>query len=285
MPHPKHDPPTARPLSATPHTRRVASACADLDVGLIYTYERDYLNTLLPQLRRSGDTLRLRLILVDNASNDGVEPWRSLFEERAILRNDRRLGYAANLNRILEASNAPYVLLLNTDMEFDPADQCLTEMVRFMESHPECGLSSCGVYHPDGDFAFPARRWQTPRVALARRFGVGSGSERVVDAYLYRDRPPEATFACDWVSGCFMLVRRTAIEQVGPFDTRFGKYFEDVDICQRMQRAGWSVMCHGQARCVHVEQRASRRLFSRDAARHAAAYLRWLWKWRGQRNR
>lgn len=279
MLHVPTNPTNARRPNASFHSApRSGEACADLDLGLIYTYERAYLDKLLPQLRNSGTGLRLRLILVDNASADGVDAWRPLFDQGVVLRNDQRLGYAANLNRILSAATSPYVLLLNSDMEFDPAEQCLAKMVRFMDAHPECGLSSCGIYHADGGFAHPARRWQTPRVVLGRRLGLGRD---VVDRYLYRDQPHDASFACDWVSGCFMLVRRSAIEQVGLFDTRFGKYFEDVDICQRMQQSGWTVMCHGATRCVHFEQRASRRLFSRDAARHAWAYLRWLWKWRG----
>jgi N-acetylglucosaminyl-diphospho-decaprenol L-rhamnosyltransferase len=257
-----------------------AVACADLDLGLIYTYERAYLDTLVPQLQQSADALRLRLILVDNASADGVNSWRGVFGACTVLRNAQRMGYAPNLNLVLEASTAPYVLLLNSDMAFDPAEQCLAKMVRFMDAHPECGLSTCGVYHRDGTYAHPARRWQTPRVVIARRIGRGKESPRVVDEYLYRDRAPTDTFPCDWVSGCFMLVRRAALDDVGPFDTRFGKYFEDVDMCWRMHRAGWSVMHHGATRCVHFEQRASRRLLSRDAARHAFAYARWLWKWR-----
>jgi hypothetical protein len=285
MPQARSNPSVAKSPSAAntgapaPQAHRSAQPRADLDIGLIYTYERAFLDRLLPQLRASGEGLRLRLILVDNASDDGVERWRGVFDGFTTPRNKRRLGYAANLNRILEHATAPYVLLLNSDMEFDAAEQCLDKMVRFMEAHPECGLSSCGVYHPDGKFAYPARRWQTPRVVVARRLGLGAG---VVDHYLYRDRPPRDTFACDWVSGCFMLVRREAMEQIGRFDTRFGKYFEDVDICQRMRLAGWSVMYHGEARCVHFEQRASRQLLSRDAARHAWAYLKWLWKWRAR---
>jgi len=245
MLHAPTNPPNARRPNALPHepsaswsTPRTGEACADLDIGLIYTYERAYLDKLLPQLRDSGSGLRMRLILVENASADGVDAWRPLFEQGVVLRNAQRLGYAANLNRILSAATSPYVLLLNSDMEFDPAEQCLAKMVRFMDAHPECGLSSCGVYHTDGGFAHPARRWQTPRVVLGRRLGLGRA---VVDRYLYRDRPHDASFACDWVSGCFMLVRRAAIEQVGPFDTRFGKYFEDVDICQpaaRLARCG-----------------------------------------------
>ena len=67
------------------------------------------------------------------------------------------------------------------------------------------------------------------------------------------------------------MVRRQAFQQVGLFDESFGKYFEDVDICLRMARAGWRVMYHGGTSCYHIEQRASRRLLSRDAWRHARA--------------
>jgi N-acetylglucosaminyl-diphospho-decaprenol L-rhamnosyltransferase len=260
--------------------RRAAGPCADLDVGLIYTRERAYLDTLVPQLSSSADGRSLRLLLIDNASADGVTPWRNVFDRCLVVRNRQRLGYAANLNLILSASTAPYVLLLNSDMEFDPAEQCLAKMLQFMEQHPRCGLSTCAVYHRNGAYAYPARRWQTPRVVLTRRCGFARHFSYVEDAYLYRERSPLETFPCDWVSGCFMLVRQTAIAEIGPFDTRFGKYFEDVDMCRRMHRAGWEVMHHGATRCVHFEQRASRRLLSRDAARHALAYAKWLWKWR-----
>lgn len=265
------------------HSTRVGDSVADLDLGLIYTYEREFLDGLLPQLRDSAAGLTLRLILIDNASQDGVARWDGVFPRWTTPRNAERMGYAANLNRVLENSTAPYVLLLNTDMAFDPAEQCLAKMVQFMDAHPRCGLATCGIYHRDGAYAYPARRWQTPRVVLARRVGWGGRGEGVIDNYLYRHRAPTDTFPCDWVSGCFLLVRRTAIEEIGLLDTRFGKYFEDVDLCYRMHRAGWDVMHHGAARCVHFEQRASRRLFSRDALRHALAYAKWLWKWRGQR--
>jgi GT2 family glycosyltransferase len=257
-----------------------AQTAAELDVGLIYTYVREYLDALLPQLRDSAQGHRMRLILVDNASTEGVSRWQETFPAETVVRNTERFGYAANLNRILAVSTAPYVVLLNTDMAFDPAEQCLAQMLRFMDEHPHCGLATCGIYHRDGAYAFPARRWQTPSVVFARRWG-GQRADHVIDHYLHRDRAPTETFSCDWVSGCFMLLRRAAIEQVGLFDTRFGKYFEDVDICYRLHRAGWDVMHHGATRCVHFEQRASRKLFSREAARHAWAYLRWLWKWRG----
>lgn len=263
-----------------PHDRPQANP-PDLDIGVIYTYERHFMPRLLDTLARSGEGLSLRLLLVDNASRDeqAMREWRASFPKVHVVENAVRLGYAPNLNRILEASTARYVLLMNTDMYFDPYQQCLAKMARFMDDHPDCGLSICRIYHPDGSYGWPARRFQTLRTIAARRLRVGKLMQAEVDRYLYKDESPFDSFECDWVSGCFLFARREAVRDVGGFDTGFVKYFEDVDFCLRMARAGWKVMFHGGTYCYHCEQRASRKLLTRDAWRHMRSYLRWLAKW------
>ncbi|MCR4412605.1 MAG: glycosyltransferase family 2 protein [Thermoguttaceae bacterium] len=256
-----------------------SSSEPDVDVGIVYTWERQWMPRLLNSLRRSCPGIRARLILVDNDSADGVEPWLGYLPNTLVVRNPRRLQYAANLNRVLRASTARYVLLLNTDMFFDPDEQCVTRMVRFMDSRPLCGVAGCGIYHEDGGYAYPARRFQTLPMIVARRFGLGTWMRRTLDHYLYRDHPVNGTWPCDWLSGCFLMVRREAIDEVGGFDESFVKYFEDVDMCLRMARAGWQVLYHGATYCYHLERRSSRNVFSLDAWRHLRSYLRWHWKW------
>jgi len=250
----------------------------DLDIGVIYTHERELMPRLLDTMSASGEGLRMRLILVDNASS-GVAPWCGHFGETRVLRNARRLSYAANLNRILEASAARYVLMMNTDMYFDPRRQCLRQMVEFMDGAPCCGLAGCRLYHADGSDAHAARRFQTLPLIVARRCGLGRLLRRSVDSHFYAERALHETWPCDWLSGCFLMARREAMAEVGRFDEQYGKYFEDVDICLRMARAGWQVMYHGAASCYHLESRASKKLFSADAWTHFRAYLHWLRKW------
>jgi GT2 family glycosyltransferase len=251
----------------------------DVDIGVIYTHERSFMTPLVSSLAQSGAGVGMRLILVDNASADGVVDWTRIFSETHVVRNSARLGYAANLNRILDASRARYTLLLNTDMYFEPAEQCIAKMVRFMDGHSDCGVSGCRLYHADASYGFPARRFQTPAVIAARRLGMGRILGQTIDSYLYGEKPRDSVFDCDWLSGCFLMVRREAAQEVGRFDERFQKYFEDVDFCLRMARRGWRVMMNGQTWGYHLEQRASRRLFSRDALVHLQSYARWLAKW------
>lgn len=251
----------------------------DVDIGIIYTHERHFMTPLVSSLAQSGQGIAMRLVLVDNASADGVDEWRHAFQKTLVVSNAERLGYAANLNRILEASLARYVLLLNTDMHFDPDEQCVAKMVRFMDKHPDCGVSGCQLYHPDGTYGFPARRFQTPATIAARRLGLGKLLGKTVDSYLYCEKPRETVFDCDWLSGCFLMVRRQALDEVGLLDVQFRKYFEDVDFCLRMARAGWRVMMNGETFGYHLEQRASQNLFSKDAFVHLQSYARWLAKW------
>jgi GT2 family glycosyltransferase len=251
----------------------------DVDVGVVYTGERDLMPRLLSTLAASGRGVCMRLVLVDNSAPDGAEPWQRSIADTVVVHNAQRLGYAANLNRILAVSTARYVLALNTDVYFDPRQQCVARMVQFMDQEPECGISSCGVYHADAAYAYPARRFQSPAVILARRLGFGKLLPGALDRYLYRDMPAGGTWECQWLSGCFLMIRRKAFEDVGYFDEGFTKYFEDVDICYRMARSGWRVMHHGATRCYHLEQRTSRRLWSADAMHHLGSYFRWHWKW------
>lgn len=251
----------------------------DIDLGVIFTHEREFMTPLISSLARSGDAVSKRLILVDNASEGGVAEWSHLVPNTHVLRNSRRLGYAENLNLILEASTARYVLLLNTDMLFDPAEQALTKLVRFMDEHPDCGVSGCRLYHRDGSYAFPARRFQTLATIAARRLGMARFLGETVEQYLYQQHAPTESFECDWLSGCLLMTRREAAVQVGGFDCGFAKYFEDVDFCLRTARAGWKVMMNGGTFAWHWEQRASKNLLSRDAWVHARSYSRWLAKW------
>lgn len=271
------------PLPATlPLTTFVAAKAEppiDLDIGVIYTHERYWLPRLLSSLAQSAGDLNVRVLLVDNVSEGWDDQWARLVKSISILRNENRLGYADNLNRILQASTAPFTLLLNTDMSFDPAEQCLSKMVAFMREHPRCGVAGCRLYHPDGTYGFPARRFQKLSTIAARRTPLAPLMRSTARHYLYCDRPHTDQFACDWLSGCFLLVRREAYAEVGGFDSGFRKYFEDVDFCLRMTCAGWEVMFNGDTYAYHYEQRASKRLLSRDAWQHLQSYARWLKKW------
>jgi len=247
-----------------------------IDVAIVYSGERSWLERLLSSLVAANDTVDLGVQLIRNrAPLDVSELARRYPLPITTINNRRSLGFAENFNQVLRRSKSKYVLVMNTDMYFSPDSQCISRLVSCMDRNPRCGIGGCRVYLPNGQYAFPARRNPTLSMIAARRLPWMPLRENRLRQYLYADHRPQDTFSCDWHSGCFMCVRKAAYRDVGGFDTRYRKYFEDVDLCQRLKLAKWDVMHFGKPLVWHDEQRASRDWLSRDAWLHLRAY--WLW--------
>ncbi len=260
----------------------------DLEIGLVYSGETHLLRPLLRSIGSQRAGPRVRILLVDNGTRRAVGvtgPFRGV---RVLSRPTRR-HYGANMNDVLRQATAPLVLLINTDMLLAPQADCLGRMVQFMKNSPKCGVATCRIIHPDGGEAYAARRYPGWRSILARRapgwldrFSFGRFARwrgRHLRRHLYLDHRPHETFACQWVSGCFMLIRREVIEDIGLFDEAYGRYFQDVDYCLRAWQAGWQVMHYGKTYAHHLERRASQRVWSRAAWEHLRAFVRWQSKW------
>lgn len=239
--------------------------------------EKALLVRLLPALKKSACELNIRAIILDGTPIAKQQNYQ-LGQHVRIIHRKRRAGFAANQNTVIRSTDSEYALALNPDVAFPPGEQVVYRMAAFMHANPDCGVASCRIYHPDGSYAYPARRFPTVRAILARRAPWPYSDEKALDAHLYRDFDSASNFECDWLSGCFLFFRRKAFDQVGGFDEGYRQYFEDVDICARLRRAGWKVMHYGGTWVIHEERRASGRLFTRDAFYHGLSYARWMWK-------
>ncbi|MEK0445241.1 MAG: hypothetical protein RLZZ399_562 [Verrucomicrobiota bacterium] len=191
------------------------------------------------------------LILVDNGSTDGsAQKVRAFWPDAQIVSTGRNLGFTGGNNvGLVEAFRigARYAFLLNNDTTVEA--EALTALVDAAERDPGAGILAPVVHYHDS----PGSIWFSGAVL---RLGRG---EAVHD----HTRQPErsaAPYASPWVSGCAMLVRMVAVDQVGGFDDRFYLTWEDVDWCVRMRSEGWGVFVVPAARIFHKCSRATRRI-------------------------
>jgi GT2 family glycosyltransferase len=194
----------------------------------IATYEgRSLLEIALPSL--AGQSFRdFRVVVVDNASEDDTVDWlRERWPEVEVVVHKRNLGVTASLNTCLRMSPTPLVGLFNNDIELDPS--CLQELVGAMQEHPEAGWACAKLldFHQRDvvDGAGDVFSW----LASAERRGHGQRDRGQYDE-------PRAIFgAC----GAAAVYRRSAVEDVGPFDEDFFAIYEDVDWDLRAHLAGF----------------------------------------------
>jgi len=199
--------------------------------------------------------LEHQAIVVDNASTDGtVAAVRERFPSVELIADHGNRGFAYANNLALDVACGEHVLFLNPDtvVPRDALSACLHEL----ESQPDVGMLGCKLVQPDGSLDHAAKRgFPTPLSSLYHFIGltrVFPRSPRLAQ-YTAGHVDPDQTAQVDAVNGAFMLVRRQALEQVGPMDEEYWLYMEDLDWCYRFWQAGWAVLYWPGATVVHVK--------------------------------
>ena len=219
-------------------------------------------------------------VVVDHGSTDGtLELVRSRFPDATVVEQENR-GLAAGWNRGIDESAGRYVLLLNADAWLLPG--ALETLARYADDHPDAAVVGPRLRNPDGTLQRSVRGFPTLwRLATEYLFlrKLAPRSQALNAFYaggFAHDEPREA----DFLMGACLLVRREAIDAVGPLDESFFLFSEETDWCYRFRRAGWKVLFFPGAEAVHVGGAAHGGRFFRE---QVLGHLRFLAKHRGER--
>ena len=225
-----------------------------LDVIIVNYNSTPQLLQCVSSLLSASVGISLNIHVQDNASQKGdVGVVVRDFPEVLLSRNNRNLGFAKAVNRAIRNGTAPYVLILNPDTLVLPG--LLSATLGYMENHPEVGVLGPRILDSDGVVQGSARSFPNLLTALFGRKSILSKimphnpitRENILTVQSDGMNPMEV----DWVSGACMLVRRDAIDGVGPLDERFFMYWEDADWCRQMWRKGWKVIYFPEASMIH----------------------------------
>jgi GT2 family glycosyltransferase len=185
--------------------------------------------------------------------------------------NDRALGFAANANKGIAATSAPFVVVANPDTE--PRPDAVGLLVEFADGHPRAGVVGPQLLFPDGRWQPSRRSFPTVGGTIVRRTPLRRilhPETRQVDHYLLEDRPTEPVRS-DWMLAAFLLLRREMLDELGGFDEGYRLYGEDIDLCYRAAKAGWERWYVPQASVDHAHAAVTdRRILTRQT----------LWHWR-----
>ena len=254
----------------------MVSCC--IDIIIISWNSRDDIRVCLSSLGSLPPTWQLWV--VDNASTDGtIEAVRAEYPWARMIANTENLGFARANNEVISRTGSDYVLLLNPDTELSA--ETVTAALHEIEQRPHVGVLGVQLRNTDGSLQPSCFRFPTPWLSFVESTGIHRFLPRAWRAsHLlsgYWDHAESR--AVDWVMGAFMLVRREAIEQVGPLPEEYFIFGEDMDWCYRMWRGGFQVWYTSSVSIVHHCNRSAGQLSSswRADRTHRATYEFCLW--------
>ena len=191
-------------------------------------------------------------VVVDNGSSDGtVDFVRERFPEVVVVEQENR-GLAAGWNAGVARTSGRYVLLLNSDAWLD--EGALDALVAFADAHPDAAVVGPRLRNPDGTLQRSVRGFPTlwrlaTEYLFLRKLAPRS---RLLNAFYAGGFDHGETHDADFLMGAVWLVRRAAIDEVGPADESFFLFSEEVDWAYRFRRAGWRSVFFPGAGATHV---------------------------------
>jgi len=223
-----------------------------LDVVITSYRAKEYLHRCLDSIRRHPPAVPVTVRVIDNASGDGLADMVTTdFSEIDFTANDQNRGFAAATNAGIQAGETEFVLALNPDTRLNPG--VLDRLIEVMDEHPEVGICGPVLVRPNGQLDHAAsRHFPTPLSSLGHFINLSRipGAPKALRDYT---AATDHSGPVDAVNGAFMLIRRSALEDVGLFDEGFWMYMEDLDLCYRMRQAGWLTWFESSASSEHVK--------------------------------
>lgn len=212
----------------------------------------------IESIRRHNIVPDSAIVVVDNGSGDGsASRIAEAFPEIRLLREQENRGFGQGVNLGVAATGDDVVLVLNPDTLF--VDRSVEKAAALLRADPTIGIVGLDLRNPDLTRQFSARRFYSLFDVVLRRTplkAIGPFVRRNA-RHLMTDCWRGDAFDADWVMGTGFLIRRAAFDAVNGMDTKFFLYMEDVDLCLRVNKAGWRVVAAVDGVLVHDHQRAS----------------------------
>lgn len=227
----------------------------------------------------SGD---YEVIVVDNASTDGTAASiKKEFPKISFTGNTENRGFAAANNQGIKISKGQYILLLNPDTIVHTG--ALDTLTRFMDENQDAGACGPKLLNADGTTQASARRFPTfggalYRHTILRNLRIFRGS---YEKWLMKDFDHGRRCDVDQLMGAALMLRRTAIEQVGALDEKFFMYYEEVDLCRRLKEAGWRTVFVPETTITHLGGSSARQVPASRRAMMLASMLGYFRKHHG----
>ncbi len=224
----------------------------DLSIIIINWNTRQLLMDCIASIFRTVQQATFEIFVVDNGSTDGsVEAVAQHYAGVIIIANQRNEGFARANNKAIRLMNGRFAVLLNSDTVL--TENALDGMLAFMDAHRKAGMCGPQLLNQDGSHqtsigSFPRLASEFVSKSLLRLFAPVTYRA----SFASRTQESRDPVLVDFIIGACMMVRKEAMNEAGMLDEDYFFFYEEIDWCLRMHRAGWPVYHLPQAAIYHL---------------------------------
>lgn len=232
-----------------PHMQMLADALSSLHVAVQLAQHAGLL----------GDT---RLVIIDNGNDEGLLALahQTGWPDAELISGHGNVGFGSGHNLALNEDVGDLHLVLNPDIDLEP--EAMVNALRFMNSHPECGILSPVIRDKNGAWAYLCKRYPSVLDLFLRGFMPGAVKKLFARRLARYEMADFSNADVLWdppiVSGCFMLCRSELLRKLAGFDPRYFLYFEDFDLSLRAAKHA-RIAAVSAVRVTHYGGDASRK--------------------------
>lgn len=227
---------------AEPHTKEIK-----LSIVIVSWNTRALLRSCLQSVFDTVRAQPFEVIVIDNGSADSSAAMvREQFPAARLIANPTNVGFARANNQAFSVCAGRFILLLNSDAQLVPGTA--DGLVEILESHTN--TAAVGPMILNRDESYQAGGTDFP--SLLNETLLAMGMARWLRRGYYPNYPPDRPGGIvDWVGGACLLLRHTALQQIGGLDASFFMYTEETDWCYRARKAGWEIRYSPAQRVLH----------------------------------
>ncbi|MBU1026165.1 MAG: glycosyltransferase family 2 protein [Candidatus Margulisbacteria bacterium] len=225
---------------------------ADLSIVIVSWNVSDLLKECLASIYANQESLNLEVFVVDNNSQDNTcSMVKKEFPQVQLIENKENLGFTRANNQAIRKASSKYIFVLNPDTIVQP--QALSNIVKFMEEHPDCGALGPKLLNPDGTLQLSCRSFPTLKTQLYTTLFLDNlfPKSKLFGKHLMSYWPHNEIKEIDQPMGAAILLRKETLDQVGLFDENIFVFYDEVDLCYRIKKAGFKIMFTPAAQITH----------------------------------
>jgi GT2 family glycosyltransferase len=254
-----------------------------LSIIIVSWNVRDYLADCIESVLENCRSLQYEIIVVDNASTDGTTDFiKNKYPRLVLIPNSTNKGFGYANNQGISQAQGRYLLFLNPDTIMKP--NAVEKMLAFLEQNKDVGAIGPMLLNEDLTIqrsvrAFPTFRGALYRHTILRYFGLFKSHHK---KWRMKNFKCDRLSDVDQLMGAAILTEKDLVLKVGGFDERFFMYYEEVDFCYRIKKAGYRIVFFPDASIIHLGGKSARQIPLRKKIMAIRSLLRFFAKHRNK---